>query len=97
MSLNTAINLFLEEYPKAIEQRFAGHPVADFIRNDAPSTIKEVLASNERYVVHGSPGQGNWAKVPWLAIYDRFVTESAQDGFYLVYLVKEDFSGVFYL
>lgn len=95
MSLHTAINLFLEEYPKALEQRFAGHSVADFIRNDAPAIIREALASNERYLVHGSPGQGNWAKVPWVAIYDRFVTESAQDGFYLVYLVKEDFSGVF--
>lgn len=95
MSISTAINLFLEEYPVALKQKFSGHPVADFIRNEIPSTLRELLGFEDRYIVHGSAGQGNWAKVPWIAIYDRFVTESAQEGFYLVYLVKEDFSGVY--
>lgn len=95
MSINAALNLFLEEYPQALEERFAGHAVADFIRNEVPSAVRDVLDVGDRYLVHGSPGQGNWAKVPWVAIYDRFITESAQDGFYLVYLVREDFSGAY--
>jgi 5-methylcytosine-specific restriction enzyme A len=33
--------------------------------------------------------------VPWLGIFDRLITESAQNGYYLVYLVREDCSGVY--
>lgn len=95
MMLNAALNLFLEEYPVALSQSFAGNTVAEFVRHDVPLVVGQVIGENDRYIVHGSPGQGNWARVPWVAVYDRFITETAQDGFYLVYLVKEDFSGVY--
>lgn len=52
--------------------------------------------NDERYIVKGSVGVGVWSSVPWLAIFDRFVTTTAQSGFYPVYLFKEDMSG-FYL
>lgn len=94
MSLHAALSLFLEEYPKAIERKFAGDSVADFIREDVPSALRQVIGKNPRYLCHGSPGQGNWARAPWAAVYDRFVTESAQDEYYIVYLVREDFAGV---
>lgn len=95
MSLHTALTLFLDEYPKAVERRFAGDSVADFIRNEVPLALGEAIGSNPRYVTHGSPGQGNWARAPWAAVYDQFITESAQDGYYIVYLVREDFGGVY--
>lgn len=95
MSLHAALSLFLEEYPFAVRGEFAGNAVAEFIRKDVPEAIRTVLGINERYLVHGSAGQGVWARVPWAAVFDRFITESAQDGYYLVYLVREDFSGVY--
>ena len=95
MSLNAALNLFLVEYPSAVNQPFAGNAVAEFVRHEVPAALEQVIGENDRYIVHGSPGQGNWAKVPWVAVYDRFITETAQDGFYVVYLVKEDSSGVY--
>ena len=95
MSLNAALSLFLEEYPLATQSEFSGNAVAEFIRKEVPGAIRAVLGANERYIIHGSPGQGNWARVPWAAVFDRFITESAQDGYYLVYLVREDFSGVY--
>jgi 5-methylcytosine-specific restriction enzyme A len=95
MSLHAALSLFLDEYPKAVLRPFAGDAVAEFIRKDVAETLSQVIGVNPRYIVHGSPGQGNWARAPWAAVYDRFVTESAQDGYYVVYLVKEDFSGVY--
>ncbi|AXI02168.1 MrcB family domain-containing protein [Aquirhabdus parva] len=95
MSLRTAISLFLEEYPEAIKKPFSGNAVADFIRNEIPIIIEKIIDKNPRYLVNGSAGQGNWAKAPWAAVYDRFITESAQDGYYIVYLVKEDFTGVY--
>lgn len=95
MSLNAALDLFLKEYPKAMNRPFAGNGVAEFIRKEVPAYLREAIGDNPRYVVTGSPGQGNWARAPWAAVFDRFVTESAQDGYYVVYLVKEDFSGVY--
>lgn len=95
MSLHAALSLLLEEYPVAIQDVFAGSPVAEFIRKDFPEAIQAVIGVNDRYIVHGSAGQGNWARVPWGAIFDRFVTESAQNSYYLVYLVREDFSGAY--
>lgn len=95
MSLNTALTLFIEEYPNATKQQFSGNGVAEFIRQEIPSVLREIIGDNERYIFQGSPGQGKWARVPWAAVYDRFVTETVQDGYYIVYLVKEDFSGVF--
>jgi 5-methylcytosine-specific restriction protein A len=95
MSINAALNLFLEEYPRALEQSFSGHAVADFVRNEVPDVIRKAIGDPDRYLVHGSAGKGNWARVPWVAVFDRLVTETAQDGLYIVYLVKEDFSGVY--
>ena len=95
MSLQAALSLVLDEYPKAISRPFAGDAVAEFIRKDLPGTLCGVIGPNPRYLVHGSAGQGNWARAPWAAVFDRFVTDSAQDGYYVVYLVKEDFSGVY--
>jgi 5-methylcytosine-specific restriction protein A len=34
----------------------------------------------------GSPGAGNWAEVPWLAVFEPLVTDTATRGYYLVYL-----------
>lgn len=95
MSLRAAISLLLEEYPKAVERKFAGDPVAAFIREELPAAIQDAIGKNPRYITNGSPGQGNWARTPWAAVYDRFITESAQDGYYIVYLVREDFAGVY--
>jgi 5-methylcytosine-specific restriction enzyme A len=95
MSLNAALTLFLEEYPSAKQQALTDNPVAEFIRQDVPDVIKEVIDENRRYLVRGSVGQGKWARVPWAAIFDRFVTDTAQDGYYVVYLVKEDFTGIY--
>jgi len=95
MSLHAALSLFLEEYRKAVDRTFAGDSVAEFIRKDVPEVLHQLIGANPRYLTHGSPGQGNWARAPWAAVYDRFITESAQDGYYVVYLVREDFAGVY--
>jgi 5-methylcytosine-specific restriction enzyme A len=48
------------------------------------------------YVIDGSAGQGQWARSPWVAMLDPLVSDSAQRGYYVVYLFREDFTG-FYL
>jgi len=95
MSLQAALSLLLDEYPKAMTRTFAGDPVAEFVRKDIPQALRDAIGVNPRYVTRGSPGQGAWAQAPWAAVFDRFVTDTAQDGYYVVYLVREDFAGVY--
>tara|TARA_R110001599_G_scaffold244486_1_gene444523 strand:+ start:1170 stop:2216 length:1047 start_codon:yes stop_codon:yes gene_type:complete len=81
--------LFLEvlnSYQNARGESFAKHQMASLIRDSIPNVIRPWISDGQRYLVKGSPGQGGWADVPWVATFDRLVTESAQNGYYLVYL-----------
>lgn len=76
----------LNGYQSARTESFAKHRMASLIRDTIPTLIQPLISDGQRYLVKGSPGQGGWADVPWVAIFDRLVTESAQNGYYLVYL-----------
>lgn len=95
MALQKSLANLLTNYPKAKGETFGDNQLADFIRNQLPEIVSEIIGKNDRYKIQGSPGQGNWADVPWIGIFDRLITESAQNGYYLVYLIKEDCSGIF--
>jgi len=71
--------------------------IASLILNDIPSNIfgKASLLETE-YKIQGSVGKGNISEIPWICIFDKEITESAESGFYIVYLLKADMSG-FYL
>jgi MoxR-like ATPase len=53
------------------------------------------VAGRPSIQVTWSVGQGNWARVPWLAFLDSRVTDSTQRGIYVVLLFREDMSGVY--
>lgn len=95
MALQASLANLLNNYPRAKKEPFGRHPLADFIRNQLPNIVSNIVGKNDRYKIEGSPGQGNWADVPWIGIFDKLITESAQNGYYLVYLLKEDCSGVY--
>ena len=42
-----------------------------------------------------SIGKGNWALVPWVTILDKRHTSTTREGMYVVYLFREDMSGVY--
>ena len=42
-----------------------------------------------------SLGKGVWAKVPWIALMNRNLTTSTQEGLYVVFLVAEDLSRIY--
>ena len=64
------------------------------IRNEAPEEIKGIL-DDKNYLVKGSPGMGNWAQLPWIAIFNPNITNGAHSGYYIVYLFREDMEGVY--
>ena len=87
----------LNEYLSEKNNVFKDNNIANFLRKDIVQKIAiEAKINLEKYKIQGSPGQGKWADVPWVCIFDKGITVSAQKGYFLVYLFKEDMSG-FYL
>jgi 5-methylcytosine-specific restriction protein A len=61
---------------------------------DAPEAVREVV-TGPGYKLQGSRGRGRWAETVWVAVFDRLVTETAQRGYYIVYLLRRDGDGVY--
>jgi 5-methylcytosine-specific restriction protein A len=96
MSIRDSLIKILEEYPNARQEEFSRHPLAHYIRHNLPETLIEAAKGDaEKYIFKGSAGQGNWARGPWVAIFNPIITTSAQRGFYPVYLFREDMEGVY--
>ena len=87
MALRETLQRMLTECAKAKVEPLENHPLAQFIRHDAAQAVEAGLGElGAGLVVEGSPGQGNWASVPWISIFDPAITTSATRGYYVVYL-----------
>ena len=93
MALETGLAQVMAGYPAARQEALTGHPLAALITHGLTADVAEAVGSNS-YKVTGSPGRGNWAEIPWVAVFDPLVTETAQRGFYVVYLFSSDSSHV---
>lgn len=77
----------LDQYPATHTQAFEKHPLATFVRSSLTNAVKAIC--DDRLLVKGSVGNGNWAETCWVAIFDPRVTKSAQNGVYVVYLFDQ--------
>jgi len=91
--LHTSVERVLRDYPAAARQPLAGHPLAMFMREDLAAGLARLVG--RPYQVQGSPGLGNWAETPWVAAFEPSITTTAQRGFYVVYLIAGDGSGLY--
>ncbi|NHZ94873.1 DUF3578 domain-containing protein [Massilia sp. CCM 8734] len=63
-----------------------------------PQLFEKFLSEQGReedFLVTGSIGNGNIARVPWVAVFNKQVTKTAQDGYYIVLLFSEDMSACY--
>lgn len=96
-NLAQAFGRLLNEYLNEKNNSFKNNDLGRFVRNELVEILNETMSLDEdKYYVSGSVGQGVWATIPWLCCFERSITTSATNGYYLVYLFKEDMSG-FYL
>ncbi|TCK60493.1 MrcB family domain-containing protein [Seleniivibrio woodruffii] len=95
MSLQTALQYILKQYPKSRHTSFSNNNFGNYVRHNIPAIIMDIV-NDDRYIIQGSVGKGNWSKSPWIAVFDKLITNTVQCGYYPVYLFSEDFSG-FYL
>jgi len=95
MSIRDAVRYVLNNYPQAILGPLKDSPTAQHLRHDFPKAVRDIVNPLGEYIVEGSAGQGQWARSPWVAIFDPLITDTAQRGYYPVYLFREDFSGLY--
>ena len=95
--LMEALEAALKDYPAARKAPFAGtHPINAVFHGltqtlQSSDFVRDVPSLHVRF----STGQGNWARVPWIAILDDRKTTTTQSGVYCVFLFREDGSGVY--
>jgi len=95
--LQERLETALRDYPGARRGPFTGtHPINSVFHDlvqllQSSAFVKEFPTLRVRF----STGQGNWARVPWIAILDDRNTTTTQSGVYCVFLFREDGSGVY--
>ena len=94
--LTECINYLFDNYVQAIKGPFADSSVGEYVRNTIPQNfIKSGLIDKANYKIKASVGQGIWAQVPWIGIFRNGITDSAQNGVYIVYLLSADGDSLF--
>ena len=96
VDLQSLFTHVMNNYPNAKTQPLTNHPLAEMIRNDFRREMyKTGFITPDKFVVTGSHGQGNWASIPWIGIFNKSITTSASKGVYIVYLFTSDCESVY--
>lgn len=93
MTLKEMLIKFMSQYSSELADAKATEdykrPFGELVRQDIAGYIRNQVDANQ-YKVKGSVGAGRWTDVPWIAVFDKNITTSAQRGVYIVYLLNKD-------
>lgn len=96
VGLGQAFLRVLTHYVNASKEEFTNHPLAKTIRKEIPELLIKAMGSKARgLILKGSAGQGTWSRGPWVGIFNPIITRSAQSGYYVCFLFREDMKGVY--
>lgn len=70
------------------------HEVYDLVTNQLREKIEKTINS-DKYTVDASIGLGLLSAIPWVAIFDKTITQSASEGFYIVILFSRSAKKIF--
>ena len=93
--LKEVIEALLDEYPKVSRENFKNHEYPRYLKKEVPKLLNSSLNLQDIYRIDASAGNGSWANIPWIAVFNKLVTESVRFGFFIVYLFQADCSGVY--
>ncbi len=85
----------LDNYLNEKMKPMQANSLAFSIRSSLPQEIRIKSYVSSHYFITGSAGQGNLAKIPWIGVFDRDITDTAQKGYYIVYLFDANMDGVY--
>ncbi|BDR54402.1 hypothetical protein KIMH_05130 [Bombiscardovia apis] len=92
MTFQHALQEVLARYDDADSEH---ETIKDQIRHEYADELLAILPKQGQYAVKGSAGMGSTALIPWIAAFDKRISDAASKGFYLVYLFKADRTGVY--
>lgn len=100
LNVRDLLKRVMETYPTSkterAETRYTGSPVAQLLRSGFSGALAgSSFGLSSSYLAKGSAGQGTWVEIPWLAVLDRSITRSVEQGYYVVYLFTASMSGVY--
>lgn len=85
-----------ELYAAENRGKFAGSQVGKIVTKEIPmSIVRKANINQDKFLVVGSIGKGQFAEVPWISIFNKKITKSATKGIYVVYLYTADMKGVY--
>lgn len=86
----------LDNYESSKDEDLKEHSTGNMVRQQLKhQLILDANLSDDMYAVTGSVGQGQWAEIPWVAIFLKQLTIRATKGYDIVYLFPADMSGVY--
>ncbi|HBM4577535.1 TPA: DUF3578 domain-containing protein, partial [Listeria monocytogenes] len=95
MNLVRLLKYMQENYGEQITNHpMAGNEVAKNFKKGAKTVFETFLLGND-YNISASIGTGGWANVPWIAVHDKEISTSVQEGVNIVYLFTNDYQGVY--
>lgn len=94
MTIYEVLETVLNNYSREKNNDFKNNEIAKILRVGLKGAVSDDLMSG-KIKTKGSAGQGNWATVPWIGIFDTDLSTSATKGFDIVYLFSPDMSSVY--
>lgn len=94
LSLHDLIEIILTRYSNERKNKIAHNKLASLLRKGLHNVVSEDLLG-EDHQTKGSAGQGQWSIVPWIGIFDKSISTTAQKGFDIVYLFSPDMQKVY--
>lgn len=96
MNLVEIFKEILDTYLERIKEgKFnKNHPMFQLINYETVRGLNKIV-SPYGLTAKASCGAGGWTRYPWVAIYNKEITTTIQNGIYIVYLFSEDMSRVY--
>lgn len=86
----------VEEYTQEKTKPIKQNELFQYITNQAKQEIVQTAkVSEQSYKIQSSAGKGQWAIIPWIAIFDKDITTTAEYGYYIVYLFSADMKKIY--
>ncbi len=96
-ALSQYISYIMDRYLDArIGEEFSNHELGELLRQEIPEYIEGLsIIDKDRYSARGTIGAGVWTKTPWIAVLDKKINATMQEGIYIVYLFSSDMERVY--
>lgn len=107
-NLRDFLEKIIDNYQQQQTMEFKSNFMADYIRNKFINVegITNYVESkgykthgktkdSEGYSIYGSSGIGQWAEIPWVGLFNNYISNSAQKGIYIVYLFSPEDGNIY--